>query len=99
MTLLMPTACASLISPSQSLAVNIIIRVRGALPAISRATSNPFMPGITGTVLGQTWHLIIEEEATHNCRRSETKSPIQRAAFSLLESVAEGENTWRICHT
>ena len=32
----------------------------------------------------------LEEEATHNCRRSETKSPIQRAAFSLLESVAEG---------
>jgi hypothetical protein len=45
-TLLMPALSASFMSCSQSLAVNMIIRIRGAVAAISRATSSPSMPGI-----------------------------------------------------
>ena len=43
-TFLMPALSASFMSCSQSLAVNMISRIRGAVAAISRATSSPFMP-------------------------------------------------------
>src|SRR5579859_6224735 len=45
-TLLMPALSASVISCSQLLAVNMIIRVRGECALISRASSKPFTTDI-----------------------------------------------------